>query len=123
MKCFFCLNPATSVCTFTLPDPRIVMPEEIQELDLVRDDVSLVYRPVKKLVLANGDEYASVKFAIEKRKTLERHYRRTLPCLRMEIQPCGNHVCDMHIRELDDDLSWCAGHWPMGSFEKVYGTD
>jgi hypothetical protein len=46
------------------------MPEEIHELDLVRDDVSLIYRPVKKLVLSNGDEYACVKFAIEKRKTL-----------------------------------------------------
>jgi hypothetical protein len=120
MNCRFCLNPATSICTFTQPDPRIVFPEEIHELDLVRDDVSLVYRPVKKLVLANGDEYASVKFTVEKRKTLERHLRRTLPCLRMEIQPCGNHVCEMHIRELDDDLSWCAEHWPA---QKAYGTN
>ena len=45
MKCHFCLNPATSVCTFKQPDPRIVFPGEIQELDLVRDDVSLIYRP------------------------------------------------------------------------------
>jgi hypothetical protein len=96
-----------------------VFPGEIQELDLVRDDVSLIYRPVKSIHV-NGDEYARVKFAIEKRKTLERHYRLTLPCLRMEIQPCGNHVCDLHIRELDDDLSWCAEHWPA---VKVYGTN
>ena len=66
MKCKFCLRPATYVCTYTVPDPRIVMPEEIHELDLVRDDVSLIYRPVKKLVLSYGDEYACVKFAIEK---------------------------------------------------------
>jgi hypothetical protein len=122
MKCHFCLNAATSVCTFKQADPRIIFPEDIQELDLVQDDLSLVYRPVKKVVIVNGDVYACVKFAIEKRKTMDRHMRRTLPCLRMEIHPCGNHVCDLHIRELDDDLSWCAEHWPEEKME-VYGTN
>jgi hypothetical protein len=123
MRCHFCLKPATSVCTFKTPDPRIVFPDEIEELDLVRDDLTLIYRPVKK-VHVNGDDYAVLKLAGEKRSVIVRSVNVRLPCLRMEIHPCGNAVCDDHQREVDDDLLMCPDHWPVETeLEKVYGVD
>jgi hypothetical protein len=119
MRCHFCLKPAVSSCTFQVPDPRIVFPAEIEKLDLIRDDVSLVYRPVKSIHV-NGDDYATLKLAGEKRSVIERHVNVRLPCLRMEIHDCGFAACDDHIREFDEGLTQCAEHWPK---EKVYGVD
>jgi len=123
MNCHFCLKFATSFCTFKVPDPRIVFPDEIEKLDLIRDDVSLLFRPVKSIHV-NGDDYATLKFSAEKRSTIERHVNVRLPCLRMEIHPCGNPVCDDHQREVDEDVLQCPDHWPVREeLERVYGVD
>jgi hypothetical protein len=123
MRCHFCLKPAVSCCTFQVPDARIVFPAEIEKLDLIRDDVSLIYRPVKSIYV-NGDDYATLKLAGEKRSTIERHVNVRLPMLRMEIHDCGFAACDDHIREFDEGLTQCAEHWPVRSdLEKVYGVD
>jgi ATP-dependent Clp protease adapter protein ClpS len=107
-----------------VPDARIVFPDEIQELDLVRDDLTLIYRPVKKRVHVNGDDYTQLKFAGEKRSVIVRSVNVRLPMLRMEIHPCGNPVCDIHQREIDEDVLQCPDHWPVErELEKVYGVD
>lgn len=120
MQCHFCKSPATTRCNFEQPDPRIVLPGEISELDIVRDDVSLIYRPVIKIVAEQGD-YLLIKMMGEKRGTIQRFVNSKLPCLRMEIHECGFPVCENHIREVADGVFQCAEHWP--NIEKVYGVD
>ena len=112
MQCHFCKSPATHRCTFKQPDPRIVLPGEIQELDIIRDDVSLVYLPVKKTIACEAGDYMVLKLMGEKRATIQRFVNTRLPCLRMEIHECGFQVCENHIREVDEDLSICMEHWP-----------
>lgn len=119
MKCHFCLKPAVSCCTFQVPDARIVLPAEIEKLDFIRDDVSLLYMPVKSITV-NGGDYAAMKLAGAGRSVIERNVNVRLPCLRMEIHDCGFAACDDHIREFDEGLTQCAEHWPN---EKVYGVD
>ena len=120
MRCHFCKSPATHRCNFKQPDPRIVLPGEISELDIVRDDVALIYRPVKKIVCSEGD-YLVLKMAGEKRSTIQRFVNSRLPCLRMEIHECGFPVCENHIREVDEGVFQCMEHWPV--LEKVYSAD
>lgn len=96
-----------------------ILPSEIEKLDFVRDDVSLLYMVVKSITV-NGHDYAALTFSGVGRSTIERWVNVRLPCLRMEIHECGLWTCDDHIREFDEGLSQCAEHWEQ---ERVYGVD
>ena len=111
MRCHFCKVPAVHRCTFKQPDPRIVFPGEIEPLDFVRDDLTLVYRPVKIIRVWPDIDYALVKFTGEHKALIERYVNVRLPCLRMEIHECGFQVCENHVRELDEGLLVCMEHW------------
>lgn len=49
MKCRFCSDKATSVCGFTLTEPRITLPSELNVGDLVQSSRDLGYYMIDRL--------------------------------------------------------------------------
>jgi hypothetical protein len=127
-RCHFCKSPATMTCSFKQSEPRIVMPEEIRERDIVRDDLTLAFRCVLAIVgvienfTTKDPALVILNFAGDREgSSVLRTLTASLPCLRMETHPCGLPVCENHIREFADGITQCAEHWP--SVDRVYSVD
>lgn len=120
MKCRFCSDVATSVCGFTLSEPRIGFPSELKVGDLVQSSRDLQYAMIEQLAgpltspfVALGCrqyEFYTAQLSGKRHKGLQEFWRPSLPILVVRHELCAAPVCDAHYMDRGD-TAVCAYHW------------
>jgi len=118
--CTFCSQPATCGCTEPIVSPWIAFPGDLKRYALIQDsDLQWVMVEGVEIPLEmqqpdweSNPEIPSVKVWVKKkRQVVIRSMRPLLPLLELRSVPCGLPVCDVHVREMDDEKYQCFAHW------------
>lgn len=116
MKCRFCCSEAVSACAWPVESPDTISHWDVEEGDLVLDDEGLAAE------LASVHRFNYHERGIRIPVTMTGFPQKRGVCRiafltgrdRLHVYhpaPCGNAVCERHLREVAEERVYCRDHW------------
>jgi hypothetical protein len=121
--CAFCGEPSTSFCEWPVNRPRRVIARDLNIGDRIKrfteSDTKAAKRGATVISIHPIDPEERQHWIFPLRITIQTETGRVKTfetrgyseVLRVEEQPCGARVCEMHLRRPEPGVEYCADHW------------